>query len=109
MLGDISDLSQFYDESFDCLVFLNGALSHVVDYKNAIRGFYRVLGRGGVLIVMLYSRYSISRILRMSFMRGSGIYKIRNSRGGWCFCGVLECAFCNEGVWRIQGCWRQWA
>lgn len=81
VLGDISDLSQFYDESFDCLVSLNGALSHVVDYKNAIRGFYRVLRRGGVLIVMLYSRYSISRILRMSFMRGSGIYKIRNSRG----------------------------
>lgn len=77
--GNIADMTCFSADTFDYIISLNGAFSHVLNYHNAISEFIRVLKPGGKIFVMVYGNLSLKRILRFAFIKRRGRYKIRNS------------------------------
>lgn len=88
-VGDMARMDFLEDESFDCVMALHGAFSHVPDDRRAAAEMMRVLRPGGVLLVMVYSRYSLTRLRRLrqnGFCRGEGVYSVRNAasdRAAW--------------------------
>lgn len=77
--GDIANMPYLESDSFDSVISLNGAFSHVLNYNDAINEFMRVIKPGGNLFIMVYSRFSFKRILNGSFIKTKGAYDIRNS------------------------------
>ena len=69
--GSVLDIP-FEDGSFD-IVFSHGVLHHVPDIANAQREIRRVLKRGGELIVMLYSKWSLNYLFSICVMRRLGL------------------------------------
>ena len=76
--GDIANMPYLESDSFDSVISLNGAFSHVLNYNDAIKEFMRVIKPGGNLFIMVYSRFSFKRILDGSFIKTKGAYNIRN-------------------------------
>jgi len=69
--GSVLDLP-FEDNSFD-LVFSHGVLHHVPDIQRAQKEIRRVLKPEGVLIAMLYAKYSLNYLLSISIVRRLGL------------------------------------
>ncbi|KXF76380.1 hypothetical protein ATN84_16020 [Paramesorhizobium deserti] len=88
LVADMAKLDFLGDNSFDCVISLNSAFSHVGDGRAAAVEMTRVLKPGGMLLVMAYSRYSLSR-LRTFWRNGlcsrEGPYTVRNADKG-CAC-----------------------
>ncbi|WP_118985367.1 class I SAM-dependent methyltransferase [Photorhabdus sp. CRCIA-P01] len=72
--ADIVDLSNFSSGSIDVIISLNGAVSHVEDYKKTINECHRVLKRNGKLFIMLYNKKYFLKRQKNS----EKIYSIRN-------------------------------
>jgi len=89
--ADMTSLDFLDDDSFDCVMSLNGAFSHVADEQAAAAEMIRVLKPGGTLLVMVYSRYSLSRLKRFwrnGLCTRKGPYTVRNAdRGCACWAG----------------------
>ncbi|PRD43806.1 hypothetical protein C5748_08005 [Phyllobacterium phragmitis] len=80
--ADMAKLDFLDDDSFDCVISLNGAFSHVTDAQAAAAEMMRVLKPGGTLLVMVYSRYALSRLRkfwRNGLCGAEGPYAIRNA------------------------------
>jgi len=69
--GSVLDLP-FEDNSFD-IVFSHGVLHHVPDIQRAQEEIWRVLMPEGVLIAMLYAKYSLNYLLSISIVRRLGL------------------------------------
>jgi SAM-dependent methyltransferase len=73
------------DNAFD-LVFSHGVLHHVPDIDTAQREIHRVLDRRGLLVVMLYARWSLNYQLSIRIVRRAGLLGAwplrRKIRGG---------------------------
>ena len=70
-LGSVLDMP-FEDNKFD-IVFSHGVLHHVPDIVKAQQEIHRILKPNGVLIVMLYSKYSLNYLLSISLIRRVGL------------------------------------
>lgn len=77
--GDITNMEYLNSGCYDNIISLNGSFSHVINYNDAINEFMRLLKPGGNLFLMVYSRYSIKRVLNGKFLRTIDNYNIRNS------------------------------
>lgn len=62
----------YEENSFD-IVFSHGVLHHVPDIKTAQREIHRVLKPDGILIVMLYARWSLNYLVSISIVRRLGL------------------------------------
>lgn len=81
-ISDMADLSHYEDESFDALISINGSFSHVHDPAPVSNEMYRVLKPGGKLLTMVYSRYSLGRLLhswRHGVLTKEALYSVRNA------------------------------
>ncbi|MBB2973347.1 class I SAM-dependent methyltransferase [Mesorhizobium sp. RMAD-H1] len=82
LTADMTRLDFLADGSFDCVISLNGAFSHVRDGRAAAAEMTRVLRPGGALLVMVYSRYALSRLRRFwrnGLCSGEGPYAVRHA------------------------------
>ncbi len=87
--GDAENLS-FPDNSFD-MVYSYGVLHHTVDTQKGINEVYRVLKSGGKAIIMLYSKWSLVRLLHPDINK----YESKRSREKE-DCPVLKTYTSNE-------------
>ena len=84
----------FDDGSFD-IVYSHGVLHHIPEVKKAQAEIARVLSFGGVLVAMLYAKWSLNYLLSISVarrlgllgmyslgMKGSGIYRDHIANAG---------------------------
>ncbi|GAB1583407.1 class I SAM-dependent methyltransferase [Phyllobacterium phragmitis] len=81
LTADMARLDFLADGSFDCVISLNGAFSHVRDGWAAATEMIRVLRPGGALFVMVYSRYALSRLRRFwrnGLCSDEGAYAVRH-------------------------------
>jgi len=62
----------FSEESFD-IIFSHGVLHHSPHIKKIINEIYRVLRRGGMVVVMLYHRKSLNYLVSIKLFRRFGI------------------------------------
>ena len=69
----------FADDSFD-IVFSHGVLHHVPDIVTAQNEIWRVLRPGGVLIVMLYARWSLNYLVSIAVLRRLGLLAMLSLR-----------------------------
>jgi ubiquinone/menaquinone biosynthesis C-methylase UbiE len=87
LVMNMTDLSYFKRNDFDAVISLFGSFSHVVNYTKAIAEIERVLKPGGLIFIMVYSRYSIRNlfktITKLSLNSLSEIqpYEIRKTSG----------------------------
>lgn len=61
---DMTDLSYFHRNSFDAVISLFGSFSHVLNYSKAVSEIERVLKPGGIIFIMVYSRYSLRNLIK---------------------------------------------
>lgn len=69
--GSVLELP-FEDNSFD-IVFSHGVLHHVPDIQRAQKEIRRVLRPDGILVAMLYAKYSLNYLLSISVIRRLGL------------------------------------
>lgn len=87
LVMDMSDLSYFKRDYFDAVISLFGSFSHVLNYTKAIAEIERVLKPGGVIFIMVYSRYSLRNLVKavtklsISFLAEIQPYQIRRTSG----------------------------
>src|SRR6185503_6355550 len=62
----------FADRTFD-IVFSHGVLHHVPDIETAQRELHRVLKPSGVLVVMLYAKWSLNYLVSIAILRRLGL------------------------------------
>ena len=62
----------FENSSFD-IIFSHGVLHHVPDIRSAQRELHRVLRPNGMLVVMLYSKWSLNYLLSICVVRRLGL------------------------------------
>lgn len=70
------------DDTFD-IVFSHGVLHHIPDIQKAQTEIHRVLKPGGILIAMLYSRYSLNYLVSIKLVRRAVLataYPLRRTR-----------------------------
>ncbi|MFC2142078.1 class I SAM-dependent methyltransferase [Acidobacteriota bacterium] len=73
----------FDNNSFD-IVYSHGVLHHVPQIKTANEEIWRVLKPNGLLILMLYAKFSLNYLVSISLIRRIGLivlYLIRNDSG----------------------------
>lgn len=87
LVMDMTNLSYFKRNDFDAVISLFGSFSHVINYTKAVAEIERVLKPGGLIFIMVYSRYSIRNlfktITKLSLNSLSEIqpYEIRKTSG----------------------------
>ncbi|NBB81698.1 MAG: methyltransferase domain-containing protein [Verrucomicrobia bacterium] len=87
LIGDMTDLSMYPEDSFDCVISLFGSFSHVPNPTEAGKEMWRVCAPGGRILIMTYSRFSMrnlfdfQRTLSSGGVPSVGEYSIRNSGG----------------------------
>jgi SAM-dependent methyltransferase len=69
--GSVLDLP-FADDSFD-MVFSHGVLHHVPAIKQAQSEIHRVLRPGGVLVIMMYARWSLNYLVSIGVIRRAAL------------------------------------
>jgi ubiquinone/menaquinone biosynthesis C-methylase UbiE len=85
LLGDMANLSNFQDNSFDIVTSFFGSFSHVPKFLSGMKEINRVLKPHGKTFLMVYSRYSFRAIIDFVFRRRKGAidfkqeYNIRNN------------------------------
>lgn len=62
VVGDMTNLSQFEDSSFDFVTSFFGSFSHALKFLKAMSEINRVLKNNGKIFIMVYSRYSLHAI-----------------------------------------------
>lgn len=62
----------FEDNSFD-IVFSHGVLHHIPEIERAQREIHRVLRPDGLLVAMLYARYSLNYLVSIAIVRRLGL------------------------------------
>lgn len=74
--GSVLDLP-FEDNSFD-VVYSHGVLHHVPDIQRAQEEIWRVLKPDGMLVAMLYAKYSLNFLVAISIVRRLGLLAAYN-------------------------------
>lgn len=78
MQGSVLELP-FVDDRFD-VIFSHGVLHHVPDIKRAQKEIHRVLRSDGLLVVMLYAKWSINYLISIGIVRRLGLAALLASR-----------------------------
>lgn len=82
LVGDMANLSHYEESTFDVLISINGSYSHVSNPALVADEIFRVLKPGGQFMVMVYSRFSLSRLIkhwRQGVFKHEAPYSVRNT------------------------------